>query len=303
MTAVISGANGFIGSRLVKKLASNGLKTIALVKDENEKIDGIKDHADIVYCDFSDPESTYRTLSDMVDRDCVVYHFAWAGVNGPLKADYASQIGNVKMACDCAALAKRLNAKRFLASGTVAENAVKSYSHLDKLNGGLMYATAKLSAKLFIETLCKNIGLPFVWMRFSNIYGPDNKTGNLVSYTIEQLSHGQKASFGPATQQYDFVYADDLIEAVYRLGTIENLNHNDYFIGSGKPRILMDYLKEIGNVVGRPQLIDIGARADDGIVYTADMFDISNTVNDIGDYVSRDFEEAIRYTVANYGME
>ena len=58
-------------------------------------------------------------------------------------------------------------------------------------------------------------------MQFSNIYGPSNKTGNLVSYTIGELKKGNEASFGPALQPYDFILVDDLIEAVLRLGEKE----------------------------------------------------------------------------------
>ena len=43
-------------------------------------------------------------------------------------------------------------------------------------------------------------------MQFSNIYGPDNKTGNLVSYTIDELRNGNEALFGPALQPYDFIF-------------------------------------------------------------------------------------------------
>ena len=136
-------------------------------------------------------------------------------------------------------------------------------------------------------------------MQFSNIYGPQNKTGNLVSYTIEQLSKGNEASFGPALQPYDLVYIDDILEAIYRLG-IKETKQNSYFIGSGKPRILKDYLLEIGEAYNRSELIKIGARPDDGIKYDMAMFDTQPLVDDIGEYVTAPFEEHIRYTIENY---
>ena len=136
-------------------------------------------------------------------------------------------------------------------------------------------------------------------MQFSNIYGPQNKTGNLVSYTIGELKKGNEATFGPAQQPYDFIYVEDLIEAIYRLGE-RTTTHNSYFIGSGQPRILKEYLTEIGEKFGRPYLIKIDVRPDDGIVYRMDMFDTSKTVKDIGDYVTTDFSSGIKYTIENY---
>ena len=150
-----------------------------------------------------------------------------------------------------------------------------------------------------LENYCKNIGQDFVWMQFSNIYGPSNKTGNLVSYTISELMKGNEATFGPAMQPYDFIYVEDLIEAIYRLGVNETAS-NCYFIGSGEPRILKDYLLEIGREYGHEEQIKIGVRPDDGIIYTMDMFDTSKLEQDIGEYISRNFTEGIRYTLKHY---
>ena len=55
----------------------------------------------------------------------------------------------------------------------------------------MMYGVAKHACRLIVEDYCKNIGLPFVWMQFSNIYGIGNKTGNLVSYTLSELMAGK----------------------------------------------------------------------------------------------------------------
>ena len=229
----------------------------------------------------------------------VMYHLAWAGVNGPSKAEPVIQLKNAEMAMNCATVAKRLGVKKLLCAGTIAERATESLSNLNTTNGGMMYGVAKHCTHLMLEAYCKNIGLEFVWMQFSNIYGPANKTGNLVSYTIGELKKGNEASFGPALQPYDFILVDDLIEAVLRLGEKET-KRNCYFIGSGEPRQLKNYLLEIGVLYGEPELIKIGMRDDDGIRYTLDMFDTTALKQDIGDYITKSFTEGIKYTLENY---
>lgn len=163
----------------------------------------------------------------------------------------------------------------------------------------MMYGVAKHCTHLMLETHCKNIGLEFVWMQFSNIYGSENKTGNLEGYTLGELRKGNDAIFGCATQPYDFIFVDDLIEAVFRLGH-EKTRKNFYYIGSGEPRILKEYLYEIGEIFGDASKIRIGEREDDGIKYTFDMFSTAELVTDIGGYISKSFLEGIRYTIANY---
>ena len=221
------------------------------------------------------------------------------GVNGPDKANPTVQTNNMAITLNCAKVAKESGCKKFLCAGTVAENAVFSLSRLDKTSGGMMYGVAKYCTRIMLENYCKNIGLDFVWMQFSNIYGPANKTGNLVSYTIDCISRGEEATFGPAEQMYDFIFVDDLIEAAYRLGN-DKTTKSFYFIGSGKPRKLKDYLLEIGAICNKNNLIKIGMRDDDGIKYTAEMFDTNNLVKDIGNYVSKDFTDGIKYTLENY---
>ena len=189
-----------------------------------------------------------------------MYHLAWAGVNGLTKADPTVQLNNIQLGINCAHLCKAISVKKLLCAGTVAEQAVHSLPDLTQTSGGMMYGVAKHCAHLVLEDYCKNIGLQFVWMQFSNIYGVGNKTGNLVSYTLSELLKGNEATFGPAAQPYDFIYVDDLLEAVYRLGESET-KQACYYIGSGSPRILKEYLMKIGELAGMQDKVGIGIRA------------------------------------------
>lgn len=289
---IITGANGFIGSSLIKKMVANNVEVVAV---------------DVTFAGDRLPESELiKRIESVVDTSLVdkiptddydaLYHLAWRGVNGVEKADPSVQLANIQMAVDCANICKKLNVKKFLCAGTVAENATYSLPNLRTTSGGMMYGVAKHACQLIVEDYCKNIGQNFVWMQFSNIYGIGNKTGNLVSYTLGELMAGKEATFGPALQPYDFIYVDDLIEAVYRLGGSKT-EKSFYYIGSGAPRILKEYLLRIGELAGYADKVGIGIRPDDGIKYSMDMFDNSSLVAAIGDYVSTDFDNGINKTI------
>lgn len=289
---IVTGGNGFIGSSLIKKLVANGIKVVAV---------------DITFQGERLPESELITkIESCVDASLVeklpaeeydaFYHLAWKGVNGADKANPSVQLANIQMAIDCADICKKLNVKKYLCAGTVAENATFSLPNLEKTSGGMMYGVAKHACRLILEDYCKNIGQQFVWMQFSNIYGVGNKTGNLVSYTLGELMTGNEATFGPALQPYDFIYVDDLIEAVYRLGEKET-NKAFYYIGSGSPRQLKEYLLRIGELAGYADKVGIGIRPDDGIKYSMDMFCNDDLVDAVGEYVSTDFDNGINKTI------
>lgn len=289
---LITGANGFIGSSLIKKMIANNIEVVAV---------------DITFAGNRLPDSNLITkvesgveaaLAEKIPAGeyDAFYHLAWKGVNGADKADPSVQIANIQMAVDCANICKQLNVKKLLCAGTVAENATFSLPELAKTSGGMMYGVAKHACRLILEDYCKNIGQQFVWMQFSNIYGVGNKTGNLVSYTLGELLAGKEATFGPALQPYDFIYVDDLIEAVYRLGA-NDTKKSFYYIGSGSPRILKDYLLRIGELAGCTDKVGIGIRPDDGIKYTMDMFCNKNLVETIGEYVCTSFVDGIEKTI------
>lgn len=289
---IVTGGNGFIGSSLIKKLVANGIKVVAVdITFQGERLPDSELITKIESC----VDASLVEILPVEEYDAF-YHFAWKGVNGADKANPSVQLANIQMAIDCVDICKKLNVKKFLCAGTVAENATFSLPNLEKTSGGMMYGVAKHACRLILEDYCKNIGQQFVWMQFSNIYGVGNKTGNLVSYTLGELMTGNEATFGPALQPYDFIYVDDLIEAVYRLGEKET-NKTFYYIGSGSPRQLKEYLLRIGELAGYADKVGIGIRPDDGIKYSMDMFCNDDLVDAIGEYVSTDFDNGINKTI------
>lgn len=289
---IVTGANGFIGSSLIKKLVAHNVEVVGV---DITFAGGRIPASDLITRVESCVDVTLAEKLPEVEYDAF-YHLAWRGVNGTEKANPSIQLANIQIAIDCADVCKKIGAKKLLCAGTVAENATYSLPELKQTSGGMMYGVAKHACRLIVEDYCKNIGLPFVWMQFSNIYGVGNKTGNLVSYTLGELMAGKEATFGPARQPYDFIYVDDLIEAVYRLGGHET-QKAFYYIGSGRPRILREYLLRIGELAERADKVCIGIRPDDGIKYSMEMFSNRTLVEEIGDYVSTDFDNGIRKTI------
>ena len=82
----------------------------------------------------------------------------------------------------------------------------------------------------------------------------------------------------------------------------ETISANDtnkafYYIGSGTPRILKEYLFRIGELAGCADKVGVGIRPDDGIKYSMEMFDNSDLVATVGEYVSTDFDNGINKTI------
>lgn len=133
-------------------------------------------------------------------------------------------------------------------------------------------------------------------MQFSNLYGPYSINGNIVGYTIKEILEGRNAIFGTAQQPYDLLYIEDLVYAAYLLGE-KDVKRTCYYLGSGNPKILKDYLIRIGELCGNPDAIKIGARADDGLKYDLEWFDASALIEDTGYMPRISFDQGVLNTI------
>jgi len=289
--AIVTGANGFIGSWLIKELIKYNIEVIAVVRNKESNIDAIPENVRIVYCEL-------ELISDLVDLVCdrdidVFYHLAWGGSGGNYRSNYKIQLLNSGYACDCAVVAKKLNCKKFICTGTITEKIAENILSIDVKAENTIYGIAKHTTHCLLDVACKNLQLPYVWARLSNIYGGNNSTGNIISYTINELQKGNRPIFSKAEQPYDLMYVKDTAKALYLLGEKET-NENCYFVGSGKPRILKEYLILIRDIYGNGADIGLGERPEDGLKYNMDWFDTSDLKRDTGFEVLNTFEYNIR---------
>lgn len=248
MKIVVTGAKGFIGSRLT-----------AALRDAGHEVCGL------------DVGDDLASLAAFAPVD-VFFHLAWTGSRGSARADCTLQIENVKMSLDYYARACTLGTRRFVCAGTIGELMAESPECSGVKSQNFVYVNAKCFLRRLLairETpTCK-----VVWARLGNLYGGDLH-GNLVDFTLGKIAKGERADFGPASQPYDFVHVDDAIRALVLLGTSAEDVQGAYYVGSGRCDVLADWLREIGRIAGKPELIGIGRRPDDGTRYRAEWFSI-----------------------------
>lgn len=296
----ISGANGFIGSLLVKRLCEEGCEVISFVKpNDTANLDLVREFSkEVYYVDLLDPGSFPKTDLD------VLIHLAWIGVNGADKALPESQKRNLVVADNVAIYAKQCGVRRFLALGTISECA---YDYLrangrstedEALSPSLLYAKYKRLAYLHLRATLQEQGILFTWLRMSNLYGETNKTGNILSYAISQLLDGHSPVFGPCDQYYDFLYVNDAITAIARFVLSHKSTGDQYFIGSSHPRLLKDYILCLAQKMGAEDRVVIGGRPGDGMVFKEEWFDNSRTTEAVGCFESGTFEENISKVIS-----
>lgn len=292
-TFIITGANGFIGHRLVNQLVQNPDNNVICVLRNNSSdyynwnnTTNVK----IVFCSMDD----YCDLADKLNEmkpDCFI-HLAWDGSTGIKRSDYTMQTNNIKNSIDAFKAAEKLECSRFLCAGTVSENITDQINSLKSVSQNMIYAQAKKSLYEFLCILSKESKTKLVWMQFSNTYGPGNKSGNLISYFFSEIRKCSTPEFGSGNEPYNFIYIDDLVNGIIALSSAE-LTQNKYFIGSDEIWLLKEYLIKIPIILNKDIKVGLGKRSDDGIHYKREWFDNSQLKKDTGFVIKHSFVSGI----------
>lgn len=295
---IVTGANGFIGSNLLKILVDNGVKVYAIIKDEKESIENIRNlkNIEIKYCELS---KICELPSIIEDRDidaCI--HLAWAGSFGDARADYELQLQNVKYTLDVVNVLKEMNIKRFVGAGTLAEKDVLNYHPTDGAtpNAVSIYGIGKISAHFMSKAECSKLGIEHIWCYLSNTYGIGNTTNNFVNMASKKMLKGERAAFTAGEQTYDFVYITDTVRAIYSVAD-KGKKNTAYYLGSTKQRKLKEYIKIIRDTINPNIELYLGEIPFNGNPLSEDAYDTTKLVNDTGYTPDIPFEEGIKLTI------
>ena len=283
---LLTGATGFLGNILVKSLFNKGYSLFVLARPE-EQTNSISNVAQIIRTDYSIP-SLRKNYPYDID---VVIHLAWSGVNGPLKGDENVQQQNIELALRVAAISKERKTKRFIGIGTITELAY--LNNKGNSSPSILYGRYKYKCFEELASFFDGSGTTFLWLRLANLYSAHNLSGNILGYTFGKLMENQQAEFGPCDQYYDFVYVEDEIDAISRYIELNRIVNNSPYLGSNSPQLLRFYIETIGKLFKKKKLLKIGAKETDNIAFCKEMFDCSNSFEEIGNYISLPFEERI----------
>ena len=294
---VVTGATGFIGSHLVKRLLDNSIEITALVRDI-DKARSILDERVNIIAYHSD---AYDKLADSSQDIDVFYHLAWEGVAPERKNDRKIQIRNIDLAMEMLEYASKISAKRFIATGTVAEYAfcedVMDVNAKQTPND--LYGAAKTAAHYMLETWARNIKMPFNWVVVPSTYGEGRRDNNILTYTIKTLLDGKKPSYGYLMQMWDFLYVGEVARALYMIGD-KGKTDKTYAIGSGDYRPLRDYVEIIRDCIDKNLELGIGEIPSMSEKAFSSCVSIHDLTNDTGFIPEISFEQGIKKTIEFY---
>ena len=295
MRAIVTGANGFVGSNLVKKLIENNIEVLAIdLSFDSSRLDDNK-MIEKLELSIDDIESLKGKVNKEYD---MFYHFAWVGSAGHLRTDEKVQVQNAMWTVDCLRVAHEIGCKKFICAGTIMEYEVHAAMYAQESKPGMpyIYGVGKVLAHELCKPIANQLGIDLIWAYITNAYGVGEKSPRFINTTLRKIINNEPLEFTAGTQNYDFVYIDDVANAFYLIGLHGKANKG-YMIGSGNARPLKEFIIEMCNANAGDNKPLFGNVPFTGVNVDIDTFEISELVNDCGFKPEVNFAEGTRRTI------
>jgi nucleoside-diphosphate-sugar epimerase len=232
---LVTGATGFIGSAVVRRLTAEGHEIVAWR--------GRSDPIDLLTA--RDVEVA-RLAGDSDATHCI--HCAWYTNH----ADYLVHDVNREWLKASLRLARACGDMRFVGLGTCLEYDLSAGEPCVEDESPLTPQTLYARCKRDLFEVLGEIGGDFAWARVFFVYGPGDRAGRLIPSMIERFRRGEAAAPTYGGLRRDYIHVDDLAAQIVRIATSEVSGAIN--TGTGEAPSLSEIFEAGGRAFGRPEL-------------------------------------------------
>ncbi len=308
---LVTGAAGFIGFHLSKKLCQNGYAVLGIDNlndyyDVNIKLSRLKMLEDVPSftfrkCDLTD-HSSLASLFTEFHFDAVVNLAAQAGVRYSLTNPHAYLESNLHGFLNILEACRHQKVRHLIyasSSSVYGANKTMPFSVHHNVDHPIsLYAASKKANELMAHTYSALYNLPTTGLRFFTVYGPYGRPDMALFLFTKAIVEGKPIDvFNNGQMKRDFTYVDDIVESITRLvpktpkpdsnwsGLAPDpassfAPYRVYNIGNNKPVELMKFIEIIEQEIGKPAIKNFLPMQDGDVPETyADVTDLMQEIN------------------------
>ena len=243
---LITGGTGFIGHHLSKRCIKLGWSVTSLSSNSpkpNKIIQGVK----YIKVDIRDKKKLFKIKKDF---DYIVNLAGYVDHSNKKKTLESHYIGCKNLA----SLFLNKKIKKFVQVGSSIEYGKSRSPQIENKKNSQstfsVYGKAKLLSTKYLMAIYKKEKFPATVIRLYLVYGPKQDINRVIPITIKNALLDKKFNCSTGLQFRDFIYIDDVINAI--LKTLKNIKTNGEIIniGSNKPVRIKDLIIRICSLVG-----------------------------------------------------
>ncbi|WP_024860079.1 NAD-dependent epimerase/dehydratase family protein [Ruminococcus flavefaciens] len=298
-TIIVTGATSMIGTAIIREYLRNDVKRIyAVVRPDSQNISRLPHDERITIVESE--VSGYGKLTDLINDKCdVFFHIAWDGTGATREKSTVGQANNIIYTLNALAAAKTLGCVKFVGAGSQAEYGrldVPEISEESPTKPVIPYGIAKFAAGQLALAEARKIDISCFWVRIFSVFGLYDKNTSMISNAVQKMKAGERMSFTPALQRWEYLHCDDAARAFYLIGE-KSVGQKVYCLGSGQPRQLKEFIYAIRDIVNPYAELGIGDIPYKGTEVMNLCADITLLNHDTGWKPEIDFDEGIKRLV------
>ena len=320
MSVLITGAAGFIGFHLAKKLLEQGRSVIGVdnLNDyydptlKNSRLTALNEKGGFVFhkLDISDRGNVETLVTENQEITEIVHLAAQAGVRYSLVNPYAYTQSNVEAHLILLEAARQLPAlKHFVyasSSSVYGANTQLPFSVDDRTDSPVsLYGATKKTMEVMSEAYARMWSLPLTGLRFFTVYGPWGRPDMAAFIFLKNILSGEPIPvFNDGDMQRDFTYIDDIVAGVIACLNKPSISkgtaplHRIYNIGNNHAEPLMRFIAVIEETVGISAEIEFLPMQSGDVKST--YADISASTRDFGFIPSTPIDEGLPKLITWY---
>ncbi len=283
--ALVTGATGFVGANLVRRLLADGHQVHVLCRPESDywRLHEISQDIETHHQSLSDKDALSVRLNKIKPE--WVFHMAAHGAYS-WQNDLARIIStNILGTANLLTCLINTNCQAFIAAGSSSEYGYKDHAPAENewLDPNSEYAVTKAAATHFCRFFAHKHGLNTAVLRLYSAYGPYEDKDRLISTIIDKGLQKKLPPLVDPEIARDFIYIDDVVSAF--IAAAASKNHapgNIYNVGTGLQttiREVVDLARQIFDIREEPTWGSMPNRKWDTSVWIANISKISKDLN------------------------
>ena len=245
---LITGASGFVGSNLIRKLIDENKEVTILIREDSDlwRINDLVPKIQTFKTDLSNYGKLEKIISD-IDPDFVYHLGTYGGYPFQTSIQKITQVNILNTINLFESLSKCNNLKLIINFGSSSEYGPKSTSmnENDEAVPITPYGISKLTQTKFAKFYSKNMNLPIVTLRLFSVFGPFEEPGRLIFDIITAVIKGKTIELSSPFPRRDFVYVSDVIQAIETAIHAKNIIGEIFNIGTGVMRSVQDVVNNV----------------------------------------------------------
>lgn len=251
----MTGAGGFVGANLVRRLLAEQASVHALVRNETDlwRLGDVRERLVLHVAELTGRDDVRRVVRDVAPD--LVFHLAKHRGN-PAALEYlAAYAHNLHATLHLLEAVEGGSLRRFVHAGSSLEYDLERSPLVesDASPPRTVHGITKAAAAMLCQHFARVRGVPAVVLRFFTVYGPWESPDRFVPrLMLAAIDSRPVRVTGGATLAHDWIFVDDVVDACVRAADAGGAVGEIVNVGTGRQTTNAEMVELVADVAGRP---------------------------------------------------